>query len=233
MGTENQWNSDLVPHINFKNNFLLETKVISEWEKRRSKQVSNPLDLLKTTLLKNNAQPEKQNFIMKNGNKARDVLGDSQQRYRTLRTNQMARFVTVPFKKINKYLDQLTLSKLLRKDRGCAQHFSIDAKISHFTSLLFCRGGQENLSTRMHIDCFYLLNPLSHAFKAFYSLKRCNSWISFYKHSVSCLKPVQPVFSRTRLIQRLLNFLIGLSSLVPCRYNKWNQPNCFFTTMVL
>ena len=232
MGTENQWNSDLVPHIHFKNNFLLKTKVISEWEKRRSKQVSNPLDLLKTTLLKNNAQPEKQNFIMKNGNKARDVLGDSRQRYRTLRTNQMARFVTVPFKK-KKYLDQLTLSKLLRKDRGCAQHFSIDAKISHFTSLLFCRGGQENLSTRVGIDCFYLLNPLSHDFRALYSLKRCNSWISFFKHSVSCLKPVQPVFSRTRPIQRPLNFLIGLSSLVPCRYNKWNQPNCFFTTMVL
>ena len=179
MGTENQWNSDLVPHIHFKNNFLLKTKVISEWKKRRSKQVSNPLDLLKTTLLKNNAQPEKQNFIMKNGNKARDVLGDSRQHYRTLRTNQMARFVTVPFKK-KKYLDQLTLSKLLRKDRGCVQRFSIDADVSrsHFTSLLFCRGSQEYLSTHVHINCFCLLNPLSHDLRALYPLARCNSWIS-------------------------------------------------------
>ena len=66
---------------------------------------------------------------MKNGNKARDVLGDSQQRYRTLRTNQMARFVTVPFKKINKYLDQLTLSKLLRKDRDVLNIFQSTPKL--------------------------------------------------------------------------------------------------------
>ena len=29
-----QWNSDLLPHIRFENNFLLATKVLWEWEKR-------------------------------------------------------------------------------------------------------------------------------------------------------------------------------------------------------
>ena len=126
---------------------------------------------------------------MKNGNEAKDALGDSRERYRArgrdkkvrtaLRT-KIARFVTVPSEKKNKYLDQLTLSKLLRKDRGCVQRFSIDADVrrSHFTSLLFCRGSQEYLSTHVHINCFCLLNPLSHDLRALYSLARCNSWIS-------------------------------------------------------
>ena len=125
---------------------------------------------------------------MKNGNEANDAFGDSQKRYRArgrdkkirtaLRTN-IARFVTVPSEK-KKYLDQFTPSKLLRKDRGCVQRFSIDADVSrsHFTSPLFCRGSQENLSTHVHINCFYLLNPLSHDLRALYSLTRCNSWIS-------------------------------------------------------
>ena len=126
---------------------------------------------------------------MKNGNEAKDALGDSRERYRArgrdkkvrtaLRT-KIARFVIVPSGKKNKYLDQLTLSKLLRKDRGCVQRFSIDADVSrsHFTSLLFCRGSQEYLSTHVHINCFCLLNPLSHDLGALYSLARCNSWIS-------------------------------------------------------
>ena len=126
---------------------------------------------------------------MKNGNEAKDALGDSRKRYRargrdkkvrTALRAKIARFVTVPSEKKKKYLDQLTLSKLLRKDRGCVQRFSIDADVSrsHFTSLLFCRGSQEYLSTHVHINCFCLLNPLSHDLRALYSLARCNSWIS-------------------------------------------------------
>ena len=123
---------------------------------------------------------------MKNGNEAKDALGDSRKRYRargrdkkvrTALRAKIARFVTVPSEKKKKYLDQLTLSKLLRKDRGCVQRFSIDADVSrsHFTSLLFCRGSQEYLSTHVHINCFCLLNPLSHDLRALYSLARCNS----------------------------------------------------------
>ena len=116
---------------------------------------------------------------MKNGNEAKDALGDSRKRYRargrdkkvrTALRAKIARFVTVPSEKKKKYLDQLTLSKLLRKDWGCVQRFSIDADVSrsHFTSPLFCRGR----------NCFCLLNPLSHDLRALYSLTRCNSWIS-------------------------------------------------------
>ena len=77
---------------------------------------------------------------------------------------------------------------------------------------------------KLSVSCF---NPLPHNFRALYPLTQCNSWIPFYKLSVSCLKPVELVFFlRVRPIRRLLKFFIGLSSLVPCRYNKCNQPNC-------
>ena len=36
------------------------------------------------SLLKNTAQPEKQDIFMKNGNESRDVHGNSQKRYRCL-----------------------------------------------------------------------------------------------------------------------------------------------------
>ena len=64
---------------------------------------------------------------MKNGNEAKDALGDSRKRYRargrdkkvrTALRAKIARFVTVPSEKKKKYLDQLTLSKLLRKYFG-------------------------------------------------------------------------------------------------------------------
>ena len=54
------------------------------------------------SLLKNTAQPGKQDIFMKNGNESRDVQGNSQKRYLCLwaetakRTNQIAGFITMP-----------------------------------------------------------------------------------------------------------------------------------------
>ena len=77
------------------------------------------------------------------------------------------------------------------------------------------------MPTHFHVDCFSLLNPLSHDLRAFNLLTRCNSWIFlYYKLSVSCLKPVEPFFSRVRLIRRLLKNFTGFSSLFPCRYSN-------------
>ena len=106
------------------------------------------------------------------------VAVDSDKKMQTaLRTNRIARFVTVSSEK-KSIFRSTTLSKFLQKDRGCVQRFSIDADVSHFTSPLFCRGSQENLPTHVHINCFCLLNPLAHDFRALYPLKRYNSWIS-------------------------------------------------------
>ena len=42
----------------------------------------------------------------------------------------------------------------------------------------------------------------------------------YYKLSVSCLKPVEPFFSRVRLIRRILKNFTAFSSLFPCRYSN-------------
>ena len=101
-------------------------------------------------------------------------VGRDKKKRTALSTNQIARFVTAPLRK-KIYLDQVTFTKLLLKDRGCVQRFSIDTDINHFILQLFCRGSQENIPTHFHVDCFSWLNPLSHDLRALYPLTRCNS----------------------------------------------------------
>ena len=74
----------LLPEIRFENNFLSATPKWFGREKRDDYQViKNELDLLKImTLLESNAQPEKQNLFLMNGNEERDVLSDSRKCYR-------------------------------------------------------------------------------------------------------------------------------------------------------
>ena len=74
----------LLPEIRFENNFLSATPKWFGSEKRDDEQViKNELDLFKImTLLESNAQPEKQNLFMMNGNEVRDVLSDSRKCYR-------------------------------------------------------------------------------------------------------------------------------------------------------
>ena len=67
-------------------------------------------------------------------------VGRDRKKRTALSTSQIARFVTAPLRKKNLYLVQVTLTKLLLKDRGCVQRFSIDADINHFILQLFCRG---------------------------------------------------------------------------------------------
>ena len=109
---------------------------------------------------------------MKNGSEAKAVPGDSRKRYRARGQRQEktdcaenqsdCKIRYRASEKKNLYLDQVTLTKLLLKDRGCVQRFSIDADINHFILQLFCRGSQENIPTHFHVDFFSWLNPLSH-----------------------------------------------------------------------
>ena len=71
----------LLQQIHSETNIFLSTKVIWEREKRGfiSYLLAWGSDL--TCLLKNTAQPEKQDLFMKNGKEIWDVLGDSWKRY--------------------------------------------------------------------------------------------------------------------------------------------------------
>ena len=76
------------------------------------------------------------------------------------------------------------------------------------------------MPTHFHVDCFSWLNPVSRleGFQSVDTMQFLNSL--YYKLSVSCLKPVEPFFSRVRLIRRLLKNFTGFSSLFPCRYSN-------------
>ena len=71
----------LLLQIHIKSDIFLWTKVIWERKKERIHKLFIGLRLWTTSLLINIARPETQDIFMKNGNKGRDVLGNSRKHY--------------------------------------------------------------------------------------------------------------------------------------------------------
>ena len=95
---------------------------------------------------------------MKNGNKARDVLGDSRQHYRTLRTNQMARFVTVPFKKKKIFRSTNSFEVTSERQGMCSTFFNRRQNQSFYFTIVLQRRSRKSIDSRAH-RLFLLFKP--------------------------------------------------------------------------